>query len=144
MTFDLNGTTQYGGEFSVNNLTQNGYATGRLTGIDIDQSGVVLARFTNGVAQPLGQVALTRFPNSQGLQPQGENTWAQTFASGDPLRGEAGTANFGMVQAGALEQSNVNLTAQLVNMIIAQRNFQANAQMISTQDAITQTIINLR
>jgi flagellar hook protein FlgE len=144
MTFDLNGTTQYGGEFSVNNLTQDGYATGRLTGIDIDQTGVVLARFTNGVAQPLGQVALTRFPNSQGLAPQGDNTWAQTFASGDPLRGEAGTANFGMVQSGALEQSNVDLTAQLVNMIVAQRNFQANAQMISTQDQITQTIINLR
>ena len=82
--------------------------------------------------------------HQEGLQPQGDNTWAQTFASGDALRGAAGTANFGLVQAGALEQSNVDLTSQLVNMIIAQRNFQANAQMISTEDAITQTIINLR
>ena len=144
MQFDLSSTTQFGGDFSVNALTQDGYATGRLTGIDIDQAGVVLARFTNGVALPLGQVALTRFPNPQGLAPQGDNTWAQTFNSGDPLRGGAGTANFGLVQAGALEQSNVDLTAQLVNMIIAQRNFQANAQMISTQDAVQQTIINLR
>jgi flagellar hook protein FlgE len=144
MQFDMNGSTQYGGDFAVNNVTQDGYATGRLTGIDIDQAGVVLARFTNGVALPLGQVALTRFPNQQGLQPEGDNTWAQTFASGDALRGAAGTANFGLVQAGALEQSNVDLTSQLVNMIIAQRNFQANAQMISTEDAITQTIINLR
>jgi flagellar hook protein FlgE len=144
LSIDMSTTTQFGGDFSVNNLTQDGYATGRLTGIDIDQSGVVLARFTNGVALPLGQVALTRFPNAQGLQPQGDNTWAETFSSGEPLRGAAGTANFGLVQAGALEQSNVDLTAQLVNMIIAQRNFQANAQMISTQDAITQTIINLR
>jgi flagellar hook protein FlgE len=144
MQFDLSAMTQYGGEFSVNNLTQDGFATGRLTGIDIDQSGVVIARFTNGVALPLGMVALTRFPNPQGLTPQGDNTWAQTFESGDALRGEAGTANFGLVQAGAIEQSNVDLTEQLVRMIVAQRNFQANAQMISTQDAVTQTIINLR
>lgn len=144
LDIDMSTTTQFGGDFSVNNLTQDGYATGRLTGIDIDQSGVVLARFTNGVAQPLGQIALTRFPNAQGLQPQGDNTWAETFASGEPLRGTAGTANFGLVQAGALEQSNVDLTEQLVNMIVAQRNFQANAQMISTADQVTQTIINIR
>ena len=128
----------------MNSVTQDGFTTGRLIGIDIDESGVVQARFTNGRSKPLGQIAIANFANPQGLQQLGDTSWAETFASGQALRGEAGNSGFGLIQAGALEASNVDITEQLVNMITAQRNFQANAQMISTADPITQTIINIR
>ncbi len=144
MTFDFGQSTQYGGSFNVNAITQDGYTTGRLIGIDIDSTGVVQARFTNGRSLALGQVALANFANPQGMQQLGDTNWAETFGSGQALRGQAGNSGFGLVQAGALEASNVDITEQLVNMITAQRNFQANAQMISTADAITQTIINIR
>jgi flagellar hook protein FlgE len=144
MTFDFGTSTQYGGNFNVNAITQDGYTTGRLIGIDIDSTGVVQARFTNGRSTALGQVALANFANPQGLQQLGDTNWAETFSSGQALRGQAGNSGFGLVQSGALEASNVDITEQLVNMITAQRNFQANAQMISTADAITQTIINIR
>lgn len=144
VTLDLGTSTQYGERFSVNELIQDGYATGRLTGIEVSSEGIVNARYTNGVSTPLGQVALTNFANPQGLSPQGDNAWAETFESGQPRRGAAGSSEFGLVQGGALEASNVDLTEQLVNMITAQRNFQANAQMISTQDQVTQTVINIR
>jgi flagellar hook protein FlgE len=144
MTFDFSTSTQYGGSFNVNAITQDGYTTGRLIGIDIDSTGVVQARFTNGRSLALGQVALANFANPQGLQQLGDTNWAETFGSGQALRGQAGNSGFGLVQSGALESSNVDITEQLVNMITAQRNFQANAQMISTADAITQTIINIR
>lgn len=144
LDLDLQLTTQFGGTFGVNSLSQDGFASGRLTGIEIDASGVVFARFTNGQSDELGKVALSNFANPQGLGQVGDTNWVETFSSGDALRGEAGTASFGLIQSGALEASNVDLTAQLVNMITAQRNFQANAQVISTADAITQTIINIR
>jgi flagellar hook protein FlgE len=144
MTFNFADTTQYGGSFTVNAITQDGYTTGRLIGMDIDSTGVVQARFTNGRSLALGQVALANFSNPQGLQQLGDTNWAETFGSGQALRGQAGNSGFGLIQSGALEASNVDITAQLVNMITAQRNFQANAQMISTQDSITQTIINIR
>lgn len=137
-------STQFGSEFGVNLLNQDGFAAGRLSSIDVDSSGVIFARFTNGRSQPLGQVALSNFSNPQGLRQQGNTSWGETFNSGDAIRGAAGTASFGQVQSGALESSNVDLTQQLVNMITAQRNFQANAQMISTADQVTQTIINIR
>jgi flagellar hook protein FlgE len=144
VTFDFNGATQYGNTFSVSNITQDGYTTGRLIGMDIDKSGVVQARFTNGRSIMLGQVAMSNFSNSNGLQQLADTNWAETFSSGQALRGQAGTSGFGLIQSGALEASNVDITTQLVNMITAQRNFQANAQMISTSDQITQTIINIR
>jgi len=144
VTVDLNNSTQYGSNFAVNSVTQDGYTTGRLIGIDIGETGVVNARFTNGVATPLGQIAVANFANPQGLQQLGNTQWAETFASGQALRGQAGNSGFGLVQSGALESANVDVTEQLVNMITAQRNFQANAQMISTADQITQTIINMR
>jgi flagellar hook protein FlgE len=144
ITMNIAGTTQYGSTFSVGNITQDGYTTGRLIGIDIDKTGVVQARFTNGRSLTLGQVALANFANPNGLQQLADTTWAETFASGQALRGQAGTSGFGLIQSGALEASNVDITEQLVNMITAQRNFQANAKMISTADAITQTIINIR
>ena len=144
LTLDLRSSTQYGERFAINDLRQDGYTTGRLIGIEFSQEGVVFARYTNGVAAPLCQVALTTFPNQQGLQNLGDNVWSETFDSGGPRRGAAGTSDFGLVTSGALEGSNVELTEQLVNMIVAQRNFQANAQMIQTTDQIQQTIINLR
>ncbi|HKQ84405.1 MAG TPA: flagellar hook protein FlgE [Steroidobacteraceae bacterium] len=143
-TFDFSETTQYGSTFNVNSITQDGYTTGRLIGIDIDSTGMVQARFTNGRSLALGQVAMANFANPQGLLQLGDTNWAETFSSGQALRGQAGNSGFGLIQSGALEASNVDLTEQLVNMITAQRNFQANAQMISTADAVTQTIINIR
>lgn len=143
-TLNLADTTQYGNSFSVSRLTQDGYATGRLTGIEVTSEGLVQGRYSNGQAIALGKVAVATFANPQGLQKIGDTAFAETFVSGAALRGEAGSGTLGVVQSGALEASNVDLTAQLVNMISAQRNFQANAQMIQTSDAITQTIINLR
>jgi flagellar hook protein FlgE len=144
MTFAFDRSTQFGNTFSPTSVTQDGYTTGRLIGMDIDSTGVVQARFTNGRSLALGQVALANFANPQGLQQLGNTTWAETFTSGQALRGQAGNSGFGLMQSGALEASNVDITEQLVNMITAQRNFQANAQMISTSDQITQTIINIR
>lgn len=144
VTIDMSTTTQYGDQFSVNSVSQDGYTTGSLIGINIDDTGVVQARFTNGVSTPLGQIAIANFANTQGLQQLGDTQWAETFASGQALRGQAGNSGFGLVQSGALEGANVDVTEQLVQMITAQRNFQANAQMISTADQITQTIINMR
>ncbi|WP_373077209.1 flagellar hook protein FlgE [Zhongshania sp.] len=144
LSFDFNATTQYGPEFGVNNLKQDGFTTGRLTGIEVGPSGVVSARYTNGQATQLGKIAMASFTNPNGLQQQGDTSWAETFSSGSPRVGEAGTSNFGLLQSGALEGSNVDLTEQLVEMITAQRNFQANAQMISTADQVTQAIINIR
>ena len=144
LTYDFGDTTQYGQAFSVNSVVQDGYTTGRLIGIDTDASGVVQARFTNGRSQALGQVAMVQFSNPNGLQQLGDTNWSETYTSGQALRGAAGTAGLGLIQAGALEASNVDITEQLVSMITAQRNFQANAQMIRTNDAITQTVINIR
>jgi flagellar hook protein FlgE len=144
LAFDFAQTTQYGQNFAVNSITQDGYTTGRLIGMDIDATGVVQARYTNGRSLPLGQVALASFANPQGLQQLGDTNWAETFTSGQALRGQAGNSGFGLMQSGALEASNVDITEQLVNMITSQRNFQANAQMLSTYDQITQTVINIR
>jgi len=136
--------TQFGTRFNVNELSQNGFTSGRLSGIDIDDTGVVRARYTNGQTRTLGQVALADFSNPQGLRPLGDSAWAESFDSGVPLVGTPGSGSLGALQAGALEGSNVDLTAELVNMITAQRNFQANAQVITTADTITQTVINIR
>jgi flagellar hook protein FlgE len=144
LTTNLLNSTQYGSAFGVNQLNQDGFASGRLSNIDVDKSGVIFARFTNGRSDPLGQVALSNFANPQGLRQQGNTSWADTFTSGDAVRGSPGTGSLGQIQSGALESSNVDLTQQLVNMITAQRSFQANAQVISTSDQITQTIINIR
>lgn len=144
MTMDYSGMTQFGSEYSVNSLFQDGYATGRLTGLDVSDTGVISARYTNGQSSALGKVAIASFPNVQGLRQLGDTNWAETFASGGVLIGEAGTASFGMIQSGALEASNVDLSEQLINLITAQRNYQANSQVISTADTVTQTIINIR
>ena len=144
LNLDLSGTTQYGSSFAVNNLTQDGYTSGRLAGVDIDTDGVVFARYTNGQSSALGKVAMAKFNNQQGLRQVGDTNWVESFASGTPQLGEAATSSFGQIQSGALEASNVDIAAQLVNLITAQRNFQANAEVISTADSITQTVINIR
>ena len=144
MGLDFGTATQFGDSFGVNSLSQDGFTTGRLTGVSVDAEGVVFARFTNGQSTSLGKLALANFVNPQGLQQLGDTAWGESFQSGDALLGEAGTASFGNIQSGALEAYNVDLTAQLVQMITAQRNFQANAQAISTADTITQTVINIR
>ncbi|MGE0115392.1 MAG: flagellar hook protein FlgE [Steroidobacteraceae bacterium] len=141
--FDFSKTSQYGNTFGVTSVSQNGYTTGQLTGITVDATGVVQANFTNGQSTSLGQVALVNFANPQGLQKVDGTNWAETFASGQPVLGESGASGFGQLQSGAVEASNVDVTKQLVNMIVAQRNYQANAQMISTEKNITETIINM-
>ncbi|HEY9202241.1 MAG TPA: flagellar hook protein FlgE [Gammaproteobacteria bacterium] len=137
-------TQQTQGGFSVQSLSQNGYATGNLSGIEIDDTGLVRANFSNGQTTALGKVALARFDNAQGLRQVGNTSWVETVESGPVVGGEAGTGNFGLVQTGALETSNVDLTSELVNLITAQRNFQANSKAIETANTITQTIINIR
>jgi flagellar hook protein FlgE len=147
LTLDFNSATpitQYGSAFSVNNLVQDGYASGRLSGVDVGETGIVKARYTNGQSRTLGQVVLADFNNPQGLRQLGDTNWAESADSGAALIAAPGTSSLGLIQSGALEGSNVDLTEQLVNMITAQRNFQANAQVITTADAITQTIINIR
>lgn len=144
LTLDLSGSSQYGDSFSINDLGQDGLTTGRLNSIQVDETGTVSARYTNGQFQTLGRVALANFTNPQGLQQLGDTTWAETFASGALQLGEAGAGALGSLQSGGLESSNVDIAAQLVNLITAQRNYQANAQVISTADTITQTMINIR
>jgi len=143
-TLNLASSTQYSNSFSVNALRQDGNATGSLIGIDVSTLGVVSANFSNGKSQALGQVVMANFTDSQGLKKVGDNAWAQTYDSGQPLIGQPGSSSFGQVQSDALESSNVNQTEELVSMIAAQRNFQANAQVITTQDQVTQTILNIR
>ena len=140
---DLTQSTQRGANFSVDSVDQNGFTTGRLAGVNIDDAGILFARYTNGESLVLGQLALANFPNEEGLQPVGDTAWAENFESGEPSIGPANTGALGAIQSGALEESNVDLSAELVNLIIAQRNYQANAQTIETEDAVTQTIINL-
>lgn len=144
VTISFTGTTQNSGGFNVSSLSQDGFPTGRLSGLDISDDGLIRATFTNGQATPLGKIALANFANPQGLKQIGNTSWSETIDSGQVLGGEAGTGVLGLIQSGALEASNVDLTAELVGLITAQRNFQANSKAIETNNAITQTIINLR
>ncbi len=144
VALDLSGATQYGSQFGVTDLAQDGYAAGQLIGVQFESNGIVNARYSNGKTRPAGQIELATFRNPQGLQPTGGNAWSGSFAAGDPIVGVPGDGNLGVLQAGALEESNVDLTEELVGMITAQRVYQANAQTIKTQDQILQTIVNLR
>lgn len=142
--FANNNPTQFASTFTVNSLSQDGFSIGRLSGLDVSETGVVRANYTNGQTTAVGKVSLARFSNPEGLSQASNTNWAQTTSSGEALAGEAGTASFGLIQAGALELSNVDLTSELVSLITAQRNFQANAKSIETSNAITQTIIQIR
>jgi flagellar hook protein FlgE len=141
---DLSGASENGSSFAVTNLTQDGYAPGQLTGIQVANNGVIQARYSNGQSKPAGQIELANFRNPQGLQTMGGNVWIRTVASGDAVVGVPGDGNMGSLQSGALEESNVDITAELVNMVTAQRAYQASAQTIKTQDQVLQTIVNLR
>ncbi|MFT5175265.1 MAG: flagellar hook protein FlgE [Gammaproteobacteria bacterium] len=143
ITLDVSGLTQFGGGFGINAIDQDGFPTGRLTSIDIDETGVLQARFSNGRSGPLGQVALSNFSNVNGLRAQGNTGFSETFTSGAAVTATPGSTNMGLLQSGALEQSNVDLTTELVAMIGAQRSFQANAQVISANEEITETVINI-
>jgi len=143
INFNFNQATQFGDSFGVNGVSPDGYTTGSLVGVNISSTGVVQANFTNGQSVNLGQVALANFANPQGLQQESNTEWQQTFESGAVVHGVAGGSGFGTIQSGALESSNVDITSQLVNMITAERDFQANAQMISATNTVTQAIINI-
>jgi flagellar hook protein FlgE len=143
MAFNFSQTTQYGQQFGVTSITQNGFTTGQLSTVAIDASGVVSAVYTNGRSTQLGQLAIANFPNPQGLQQLGDTNWAQTFTSGTVVQGTAGSAGFGSIQSSALESSNVDLNTELVSMITEQRAFQANAQVITTADQLSQTVISI-
>ena len=143
LTFDYGTLTQFAADFAVTGLTQDGNTTGRLASLDISSVGVINANYSNGQTLAIGKVALADFANAQGLRQAGNTSWAETADAGGALGGEAGTGRFGLIEGGAVETSNVELTEQLVKLITAQRNFQANAKAIETSNSITQTVINL-
>ncbi len=143
-TIEASEMTQFGSNFGVTELYQNGYAAGRLIGFSVAEDGIVQGRYSNGQSRAQGQLALANFVNPQGLQSLGGNAWASSATSGAALVGAPSTGNLGILQSGALENSNVDLTSELVNMITAQRFYQANAQTIKTQDQLLQTLVNLR
>jgi flagellar hook protein FlgE len=145
MTVDLSGTTQFGNANEVNRLTQDGFTSGTLTSFSINEDGTITGKFSNEQTKLLGQVVLSSFANVNGLEPKGENVWAETQASGQPLTGRPGAGTKqGSLASGALEASNVDLTSELVNLIVAQRSYQANAQTVKTQDQVMQTLMNIR
>ena len=141
---DMSGATQFGSKFAVADLSQDGYASGDLTSINISNDGMVMASYSNGVTRAEAQVALANFRNPQGLLAVGGNNWVESFDSGPAVMGKPGDGNFGALRSGALEDTNVDLTAELVNMMTAQRAYQANAQTIKTQDQVMSTLVNLR
>lgn len=143
-TLDLTGTTQYGSSFGVNALAQDGFTSGRLSGISVADDGTIQGQYSNGRTRDMGRLVLASFPNPNGLQNIGGNLWRETADSGQPIEGTAGQGSLGVIQSAAVEESNVDLTAELVNMITQQRSYQANAQTIKTQDQILQTLVNLR
>jgi flagellar hook protein FlgE len=144
LNLDMTKATQFGNEYVASAINPDGYPTGILSSIDINSQGIVQAKFSNGETTSLGQIALARFANQQGLRQLDNTNWAASYDSGVPVMGAAGTGMYGAVQSGALEASNTaDLTADLVNLIKAQRNYQANAQVISADDKLTQTVINI-
>jgi flagellar hook protein FlgE len=144
LTLDMTKATQFGNTYAASAINPDGYPTGILSSIDVSSEGVVQAKYSNGQTSSLGQLALAQFSNQQGLRQLNNTNWAASYDSGTPVMGAAGNGTYGVVQSGALEASNTSdLTAQLVNMIKAQRNYQANAQVIQADNKLTQTIINL-
>jgi len=144
LTIDYSASTQFGSNFSINSLAQDGFSSGRLAGFNTGADGIIMGRYGNGQSRALGQVVLTSFTNPNGLQSLGGNAWSETSTSGAPLVGIPNTGSLGVLQSSAVEDSNTDLTAELVNMITAQRYYQANAQTIKTQDQVLQTLVNLR
>lgn len=143
LSVTYSGSTNYNSPNSVITNNSNGYSAGQLSGLSIDSSGNIFGRYSNGESQLMGQISLTRFPDNNGLQNLGNNYWAETYVSGQPLSGQPGSSNLGVLQAGAVEQSNVNISKDLVNLIVAQQAYQANAQTIKTQNTVVQTLLSL-
>jgi flagellar hook protein FlgE len=144
-TVDFSGTTQFGNANDMRKLTQDGYTSGNMTSFSINPDGTITGKFSNEQSRLMGQVVLSTFANPNGLEPQGNNVWSETAASGQALTGTPGEGSKqGSLEAGALESSNVDLTSELVNLIVAQRNYQANAQTVKTQDQVLQTLMNIR
>jgi flagellar hook protein FlgE len=141
---DFTGSSQYGSTFGLNKPIQDGYTSGKLSGFTTGADGIITGRYTNGKSATLGQVVLANFTDPNGLVNLGNNAWAETAASGGPLVGAPSSGSLGVLQSSAVEDSNVDLTAELVNLITAQRFYQANAQTIKTQDQVLQTLVNLR
>jgi flagellar hook protein FlgE len=141
---DFVGTTQYGSAFGTNRLEQDGFAAGHLVGLSVGSDGIIQGRYSNGQTFAQGQVVLANFTNPNGLQALGNNQWSETSVSGPALIGAPNTSNLGVLSSSTVEESNVDLTAELVNLITQQRNYQANAQSIKTQDQVMQTLVNLR
>ncbi len=141
--FDLTNSTQFGSNFGVNKLSQDGYTSGRLAGFSVSDDGTIKGNYTNGQNLTLGQVVLASFANTDGLKPQGRNQWLETADSGLPLVGVPLSGTLGSLQSAAVEESNVDLTSELVSLITAQRVYQANAKTIETQDAVLQSLVNL-
>lgn len=141
---DFDGTTQFGNDFSLDALNQDGYSAGSLVGVTINEAGELMGNYSNEQSQILGTIVLVNFRNPEGLRAVGDNVWAETGTSGQALVGLAGTGLFGDIEAGALESSNVDLTRELVDLIIAQRTYQANTQTIKVQDEVLQNAVNLR
>jgi flagellar hook protein FlgE len=141
---DLTKSTQFATSFVVTKLTQDGYAPGEFLALRINEDGIVTANYSNGESQSAGQVALADFRNLQGLRPTAGNSWVETSASGQPVLGSPTEGKFGAIRAGAVEASNIDLTSELVNMMTAQRTYQANAQTIKVQDQVLSTLTNLR
>jgi len=143
-TLDVTKTTQYATSFAVTDLVQDGYAPGDFVALAIGDNGVIKARYSNGQTQAAGQIAVADFRDVQGLRPSANGNWVETVESGQPIVGEPGVGKFGALRAGALEESNIDLTSELVNMMTAQRTYQANAQTIKTQDQVLSTLTQLR
>lgn len=143
-TMDYSKSTQFGNGFGVTSLTQDGFSSGRLSGMSIGVDGVIQGQYSNGQSKKMGQIVLANFNNPNGLQPLGGNRWAETATSGSALIGAPGTGSNGVLQSSAVEEANVDLTSELVDMITQQRAYQANAQTIKTQDSVLQTLVNLR
>jgi flagellar hook protein FlgE len=141
---DISNMTQFGSSFAANDRTQDGFAPGNLAAISVSKDGIVQVRYDNGQTRDIGQVALFNFRNPNGLGSIGNNQWSETADSGQPTPGNPNTGIFGVLQSSSVEESNVDLTAELVNLIVQQRNYQASAQSIKTQDQILQTLVNLR
>ncbi|WP_312228569.1 flagellar hook protein FlgE [Pseudescherichia sp.] len=140
----LNSMQQNTGANNIVATSQNGYKPGDLVSYQINDDGTVVGNYSNEQNQLLGQIVLANFANNEGLASEGDNVWSATQSSGVALLGTAGTGNFGTLTNGALEASNTDLSKELVNMIVAQRNYQSNAQTIKTQDQILNTLVNLR
>jgi len=144
LDIDFGQSTQFAQPFSVLNVEQDGFTSGRLDGLEIDASGTIRANYTNGQNNPLGKIVLANFNNQNGLKQIGNATYVETAVSGAAQVGEAGAEGYGNILSGSLERSNVDITEELVNLITAQRNFQASAKAIETTTTLTTTIINIR